>query len=94
MIDEIIKIIEVIKTKVSDSSDMVWTGYDSGKGLRDELDGYIKQLKTNDISCLTELQKHFLPTSTFQEHSISNGWADEYIHLANQFDKLHSALNR
>ena len=94
MIDELIKIIGVIKNKVSDSSDVVWTRYESVKEFRDDLDNYIIRLKANDKSCLEEIYILFAPTGSLQEHSISNGWADEYINLADRFDKLYKDLKQ
>jgi len=92
MIDEIIKIIELVKNKVSDSSDVAWTSYDSAKQFRDDLDTYITRPKANDKSCLEDLNILFLPTGIIQENSISNGWAGEYISLADRFDKLFKDL--
>ena len=34
-----------------------------------------------------------LPTGPIQEISISNGWADEYLELSSQYDKLAKKLN-
>ncbi len=94
MIDEIIKIIEIVKNKISDSSDVVWTRYGSAKKFKDDLDTYIIRLKTNDKSCLKELNILFLPTGSIQEHSISNGWADEYLILAEEFEKIYNQLKK
>ena len=94
MINEIIGIIELVKNKVSGSSDVVWTRYDSAKKFRDDLDNYINRLKANDKSCLEELNIVFAPTGSLQEHSISNGWADEYIAIAERFDKLYHASKK
>ena len=88
MTDEIIKIIEIVKSKVSDRSDVVWTKYSNPKEFSDDLDNYINRLKANDISCLGDLKILFAPTGSLQEHSISNGWADEYLVLAERFDKI------
>jgi hypothetical protein len=38
------------------------------------------------------VQTEFLPTSTYQEISISNGWGDNYIKLSSEFDKLYEKL--
>ena len=94
MINEIIEIIELIKNKISDSSDLIWTRYKSSKEFRDDLDGYILRLKANDNSCLEELNILFAPTGSFQEHSISNGWADEYLAFAERFEEIYAALKR
>ena len=92
MLEELNSIIEKIKLKISDDSDMVWTGYNTAKELRDEIDLYINQFNGGDLNCLEELSKYFLPTSTFQEHSISNGWPDEYLKLAEAFDKIYYSI--
>ena len=94
MIDEIIKIIEIVKSKIHDGSNMGFTSYNSPKELRDELDSYISQLKTNDLSCLEELHSLFLPTCTFQDLSIRNDWDDEYITIAEKFDKVYYSLKK
>ena len=94
MIEEIIRIIEQVKERITHDSDIVWTGYNSAEELRAELDMFTAQLKQGDLSSLQELHIHFLPTSALQEHSISNGWMDEYIRLAEKFDTLFASIKR
>jgi hypothetical protein len=89
MINEIIKIVESVKFKIHEGSNMGLTRYNNPKELRDELDGYIAQLKENDLSCLEELYGLFLPTCDLQDISIPNGWSDEYVRLAGEFDKIY-----
>ena len=36
----------------------------------------------------------FAPTSTYQEISLSNGWGNEFLKLADQFDKLYEKIRR
>lgn len=92
MINELFSIMESAKEKISDDSDVVWTGYNTARELRDEIDLYVNQIKSGNFNGLEELYKHFFPTCTFQEHSISNGWMDEYINLAERFDKIYYAF--
>jgi hypothetical protein len=92
MMQELVEIINTVKEKFTDDSDLLWTSYDNAKEVRDELDGHIEQLNQGDKSCLEKLDIHFSPTSTFQEHSIQNGWTKEYMELANRFDIIHSWL--
>ena len=92
MTQEIIEILKVIKAKFTDESDLLWTSYETAKELRDELDVYISQLNKGDKSCLDNLNMHFLPTSTFQEHSMQNGWTDEYMKLADKFDNVYAKM--
>ena len=92
MIQDLITIIEKIRGKIKDGSAMEWTGCDSAKSLRNELELYIDQLQKGNTECLKDLNTHFLPTSTFQEHSLSNGWADEFMSLAEQFDRIYAVI--
>ena len=41
MITELIEIIEKLKEKIADDSDMVWTAYETSQQLKDELEVYI-----------------------------------------------------
>ncbi|MFY7839221.1 MAG: hypothetical protein ACOVP7_03045 [Lacibacter sp.] len=92
MISRLIMLLEKVKDKVSDESDVVWTGYDTPKELREEIQLYITELSVGNLQSLEALHGHFLPTSTFQEHSLSNGWSDEYIRLAEKFDYIYTSL--
>ena len=92
MIKDLIDIIEKVKDKITDDGNMLWTGYNSAKELRDELESYTQELQEGNKTCLEKLQTLFLPTATLQEHSISNRWADEYIVLSENFDKLYATM--
>jgi hypothetical protein len=94
MTNELIDIIDQVKRKITDDSDMAWTRFDNAKQLRDELDSCKLQLQTGDKTSVEKLKLLFLPTATLQEHSISNGWADEYLRLAEKFDRLYEIINR
>lgn len=91
---ELVSLIEIVISKVSDDSDMLWTRYGSPHELRKELTAIVEQLVSNDYSSLESLNIHFAPTSTFQEHSISNGWETEYITLSTKFDSLYNKLKK
>ncbi len=90
MTNVLIEIVKQIKDKFTDDSDMLWTSYDSAKEVRDELEGFIVQLADGNTSCLESLSFHFAPTSTFQEHSTQNNWANEYLDLAKRFDEIYT----
>lgn len=92
MINDLIDIISKIKEKITDNSDMVWTHYKNAEQLRIELDRYIDDLKKGDLQSMEKLNYLFLPTASLQEHSISNGWAEEYLKLANEFDRIYKLI--
>jgi len=89
MTQELIEILNKVKGRFTDDSDLLWTSYKTAKELRDELDVYIEQLGKGDKSCLENLNMHFLPTSTFQEHSLQNDWTNEYMKLSEKFDSIY-----
>jgi len=89
MTQELIQILKKVKERFTDDSDLLWTSYETAKELRDELDVYMEQLSKGDKSCLENLNMHFLPTSTFQEHSLQNDWTNEYMKLSEKFDSIY-----
>ena len=92
MNQELIDIIKRVKEKISDDSDMVWTTYEDAGQLRTKLEACIEKLKVGDNTCLEQMRLLFLPTANLQEHSIVNGWPDEYLALAEKFDHLYSTI--
>lgn len=92
MNEELIFILEKIKEKITDDSDIAWTTFTNAAVLRLEIDKHVKLLTEGNMHSIAELNLHFLPTSTFQEHSISNGWGDEYLQLANKFDRIYKTM--
>jgi hypothetical protein len=85
-------ILETIKSWTTDETDTVWAGYDNGKEFLVDLNADIEKIEFCDLETLNKLNMEFSPTSTYQELSLSNGWADEYIKLAEEFDKLYANI--
>lgn len=85
-------ILETIKSWTTDETDTVWAGYDSGKEFLVDLNADIEKIQFCDFETLDKLNMEFAPTATYQEISLSNGWADEYIKLAEEFDKLYANI--
>lgn len=78
-----------VRDKITDESDLVWTSFETAEELRKEIDGFISRLNHGDKEVIKDVYIHFLPTSTFQEHSMQNGWTEEYMKLAERFDKIY-----
>jgi hypothetical protein len=92
MTENLIYILKQVKERFTDSSDMLWTSYETAKEVRDELDVYIEHIKIGDKTCLDNLNMHFLPASTFQEHSLQNGWSKDYMILSDKFDSIYAKI--
>lgn len=55
-------------------------------------DKLISELKTGNKQSLDEVSVHFAPTAAYQEHSMANGWSDEYLKIAEEFDHIKEML--
>ncbi len=91
---QLISILEQVKSHVSDDSNMTWTRYESAVELRTEINEHITKIRNFDFENLDSLKTDFLVTCTFQEHSISNGWAEEFLKLASEFDEVYEEINK
>lgn len=88
-LESAIEILKSVKENITEGSDFLWTSYESAKELNTEINAIILRLEQQDLKAITDVYVHFLPTSTFQEHSLMNNWVDRYMKLAEKFDKIH-----
>lgn len=93
-LQSIIEIVKIIRQKITDDTDIVWTSYSSIREFQEDIDNCLKSLENGNLDALDTLKLHFLPTATFQELSISNGWADEFLLLAERFDEAYAYIKR
>ena len=89
---EILEIMANIKSRINDETDTVWAGFDNAEILTKELDSDQKQIELLDFDTLEKIMVEFLPTSTYQELAMSNGWSDEYLKIAEKFDSIHKRI--
>lgn len=89
---EAINILLLVREKITDNSDLMWTSYETAEELREEIDKCLEGLRRIDNVILDDINYHFSPAATFQEHSLQNGWSDEYQKLAARFDELLKQL--
>ena len=94
-IKEIISLLKIIRGYVSsENSDVIMSTFNTNKDVINIIDNHIAMLLESDISRINELIVLFLPTSDFQEISISNGWSEEYLKIANRFDNLITLIKK
>jgi hypothetical protein len=89
---EVSEIVANIKSRINDETDTVWAGFDNAKILTKELDSDQKQIELLDFDTLEKIMVEFLPTSTYQELAMSNGWSNEYLKIAEKFDSIHKRI--
>lgn len=88
-ITKVVDIVTVIISKLDENTDGLWAGYAEASDiaeLKSELSNIIEELRNNKLTGLSQLKNYFVPTSVFQELSLSNGWSSAYLKLAEEFD--------
>ncbi len=93
-ITRLIEMLKQIKSRTGKDADTSWSSYDDPQELRDELDEYISKLTDGNEEVIDTLNLLFAPTSTFQELSIANDWSDEYLIMAEEFDKIFEKIKK
>ncbi len=89
---EITVILRQVKSYTTVTADTVWAGFNNAEEFLEELDNDIANIEMCDYAALEKVNIEFAATGTYQELSISNGWADEYIHLSSNFDTAYEKL--
>ena len=84
-----IEILKSVKENITEDSDFLWTSYENAEELNSEINSLITRLEQQDLKAISDAYVYFLPTSTFQEHSLMNSWVDNYMKLAEKFDKIY-----
>jgi hypothetical protein len=84
----LIDIINEVKNCISDNSDMTFVYYETPKDFINVLDKYIQEIRKGNMKVIDDLSVEFAVTGSLQEHSLGNGWADEYLIIAKKFDKI------
>lgn len=85
------KILHIVTTF---EQDVTWnTGWQTQADMITELREHATRLRTGDLSGVRELRFLFAPTGPLQEVSISSGWGEAFLVLAEQFDHAYAAIN-
>lgn len=68
-----------------EDNDFVWSGWDNAAAAVSELDGYIAQVREGVLP-KASLDFLFLPTASIQEVSVSSGWGNEFLEVAERYE--------
>ena len=74
-----------------DDNDFSWSGWDGVDEAIEEVDAILATLRNRRL--IAEATILFLPTGPLQELSLSSGWGDEFIALANWFDEARDGVD-
>jgi hypothetical protein len=87
-VDELIDVLlEARRLLARPGNDFSWSSFLDQESALAELDAHIARVRagrtaTGGVATL------FLPTGPLQEVSISSGWGDEFVALADRFDRV------
>ncbi len=88
----LLAVLSTTRTMSSRSTEDGW-GFESPQEATDQLDQIIDAVFYEDPKGLPKYwQLLYAPTGPLQEIAMANGWSDEYLKLAEEFDSLQSQI--
>ncbi|MQY17451.1 hypothetical protein [Nocardia macrotermitis] len=88
--DEVVRVLEaVIDVVGGPDTDVSWSGYDDPAEVVADLRGLSRRVRPPgpDRGTVRQISLLFAPTGAVQEISISSGWGDEFLGLADRMDR-------
>lgn len=89
---EIGQLLRRLRAKIQDNTNVLWTHFNDTKSFIEDIESDIKAIENCDRKTLEKIKINFLPTSTYQEISLSNNWGDEFLKMASEFDSIYDSL--
>ena len=72
-------------------NDFAWSGWEDSEHALAEVDGILSQLRSGKIPYRPKMSVLFAPTGPIQEVSLSSGWGQPFLELADRFDAAMAA---
>ena len=89
-LQKLINILKQARTLLAlESNDFSWSSWKDQNHAISEVDSIIIALENGSIP---EIRDLFAPTGPLQEVSLSSGWAQEFLELAERFDKEYEIV--
>jgi len=87
---KLISILKEARTLIArDGNDFSWSSWKDQNQVITEIDSIIAEL---EHGTLPEMGVLFAPTGPIQGVSLSSGWSDEFLALAERFDKEYAVV--
>ncbi len=67
-------------------NDFAWSSWRDTEDALEEIDAILSRLQRGEIPALLEMSVLFAPTGPMQELSLSSGWGNRFLGLAEEFD--------
>jgi hypothetical protein len=73
-------------------NDFCWSSWESEQEAKQEMLALIGSVKAGVLPEKLKIAMLFAPTGPLQEVSMSSGWADAYLKIADRYDEVESIL--
>ncbi len=67
-------------------NDFAWSSWRDTEDALEEIDSILSRLQRGEIPAMLEMSVLFAPTGPMQELSLSSGWGNRFLGLAEEFD--------
>lgn len=92
-LDLLIHVLEASIELVSlPENDFCWSFWSDRDGAKAELEGLINSLRAGVLPERMRFAVLFAPTGPLQEVSLSSGWANTFLKIADKFDEAEAQL--
>jgi DNA polymerase/3'-5' exonuclease PolX len=89
-LQKLINVLKEARTLLAlESNDFSWSSWRDQNQAISEIDSIITSLENGSIP---EIKVLFAPTGPIQEVSLSSGWGQEFLELAERFDKEYEIV--
>lgn len=73
------------------NNDYSWSSWEDDADALEEIDEILTRLESGDDPASISMSVLFAPTGPMQEVSLSSGWGDQFVELAERFDRAMAA---
>lgn len=92
-LQELIAVLENARTLLAlPDNEFLWSPWENAAEALQEIDTLLRELKQGVLPEKAVLEILFAPTGPIQEVSVSSGWAEEFLALAQRFDAAIDAV--
>ena len=90
--EQLVRVLETARDFLQrPDNDFSWSSWGDGATAVREIDQLLGSILAGELPNRADIGVLFAPTGPIQEVSVSSGWGDEFLDLANRYD---SAANR
>lgn len=91
--DELIEVLNsAIELLSLPENDFCWSPWEDKDTALSEIYNLINQIRAGDIPPRLDVSVLFAPTGPIQEVSISSGWGDIFLRLAEKYDEIERRI--